>query len=180
MMTQTHLLIAAAIFAHPQANRRTLAALGGALAPDLAIYILFLFALVTGIPQAMLWQEVYWSEPWQTYNAIGNSVFLYLTLLLSALLMSAGQIKAQTARLWQIFALAALIHLAADFPLHHDDAHQHLWPLSQWRFFAPISYWDPAYYGRWVGSFEIALSLGLIFLLIRRFRGARRDKTNTL
>ncbi len=69
-----------------------------------------------------------------------------------------------------IFALAALTHAAADFFLHVHDAHAHFWPLSDWRFASPVSYWDPRYYGQYFSVFEIFLGLGLCFMLFHRFQ----------
>ena len=174
MMTQTHLLVAAAMFCRPGRKRRNLAVITGALLPDLAIFILFGFALLTGIPQSELWSETYWSEPWQTFVTIGNSAPLYLALLGASLILAALKDGRPA---WQslpaLLALAALTHLAGDFPLHNDDAHIHFWPMTDWRFYSPVSYWDPAHYGRWVGLIEGLLSLALIFVLFRRFRDVR-------
>ena len=171
MMTQTHLLVAAAMFCKPARKRRNLAVVTGALLPDLAIFILFGFALLTGIPQSELWQETYWSEPWQTFVTIGNSAPLYLALLGAGLILAAPKDGRPA---WQslpaLLALAALTHLAGDFPFHNDDAHIHFWPMTEWRFHSPVSYWDPTHYGRWVGLIEGLLSLALIFALFRRFR----------
>ncbi|MEM6627414.1 MAG: hypothetical protein AAF719_11980, partial [Pseudomonadota bacterium] len=80
------------------------------------------------------WNEAYWSEPWQTIGAIFNSVPLAL------LILSIGFIW--KCELVALFALALLTHAALDFPLHADDAHRHFWPLSDWRFISPVSYWD--------------------------------------
>ncbi len=41
-----------------------------------------------------------------------------------------------------------------DLPVHHDDGHRHFFPLSDWRFASPVSYWDPEHYGRIVGTAE--------------------------
>jgi len=91
-----------------------------------------------------IWREVYWTEPWQTLGAISNSVPLAVLLLLVAFW-----------RKWTIlsvFSSALLVHALLDFPVHADDAHRHFWPLTDWRFFSPVSYWDPAHHGG-VGSF---------------------------
>ncbi|MEL7130739.1 MAG: cobalamin biosynthesis protein CobQ [Pseudomonadota bacterium] len=171
MMTQTHLLVAAALFARPGSKRRNTAVIAGSLVPDLAIYVLFAFAILTGIPQSTLWNETYWSEPWQTYTAIGNSIPLYLAGLAASLVL----VRPVDGRaVWQalpaLFCLAALTHLAGDFPLHNDDAHEHFWPLSDWRFASPVSYWDRDHHGGIFSIFEGVLGLGLMVLLIRRFK----------
>lgn len=170
-MTQTHLLLAAAILAHPGRKRRNLAALLGALIPDLSIYALFALATFAGIPQATLWSETYWSEPWQTLSKISNSAPLYATFMVFAFFLATpddGRSRWQS--LPVIFSLAALIHLLTDFTVHNEDAHIHFWPLSEWRFYSPLSYWDRDHYGTFVSLFEWALGLTLATVLFSRFK----------
>lgn len=171
MMTQTHLLIAAALFTKPRQNRRNTSVILGALLPDASIYALFAYATVTGIPGDTLWGRTYWTEPWQSLSVVSNSIPLYLAFLGIALLLVAPQ---DTRPRWQslptLFCLAALTHLAMDFPVHHDDAHIHFWPLTDWRFESPISYWDRAHHGGLFSIFEALLGLALIGLLFVRFK----------
>ena len=174
MMTQTHLLMAASLFAKPGQTRRNTAVIAGALIPDLSIYILFAYATAAGIPGHTLWGETYWSEPWQTLSAISNSIPLYLGFLGAALLIAAPKdARPRWQSLPALFCLAAIVHLAADFPVHHDDAHIHFWPFSEWRFHSPISYWDRAHHGGIVSALEAMLGLALMALLFKRFRAVR-------
>ncbi|MFN3226527.1 MAG: hypothetical protein ACE360_09810, partial [Hyphomicrobiales bacterium] len=62
MNTQTHLLVAAALFAKPNAPKRNAALVIGALLPDAAIFGLFGWAVLTGVPQSELWGRIYFSE----------------------------------------------------------------------------------------------------------------------
>ncbi|MGL4406090.1 MAG: hypothetical protein ACRCT6_10040, partial [Notoacmeibacter sp.] len=79
--------------------------------------------------------------------------------------------KAQS---WSGFGVAisasALTHSAIDFLCHRDDAHMHLWPLTEWRFRSPVSYWDSAYYGMQFSLFEAALGLFIAVVLWRRYQ----------
>ena len=59
---------------------------------------------------------------------------------------------------------AALLHLAFDLPLHHSDARPHFWPLSDWVFRPPLSYWNPARHGDLVGAVEIGACVALCAL----------------
>jgi len=68
-----------------------------------------------------------------------------------------------------VFALAAILHVLTDLPLHHDDGHPHFWPLTNWIFRSPVSYWDPAHHGNVWSAFEFLLALTLIVILWRRF-----------
>lgn len=169
-MTQTHLLIAAAAFTKPGQTKRNIAVLTGALIPDAAIYLLFGYSMIAGIPQSTLWNETYWQANWQIWITIGNSIPLYLGLLIAALLLSAPKEGRQS---WQslpaVFALAALTHLAGDLPVHNDDAHIHFWPLTEWRFNSPISYWDRNHHAGVFAPLEMLLGLGLMILLFRPF-----------
>ena len=44
------------------------------------------------------------------------------------------------------------------------------WPLSDWKFVSPVSYWNPAHYGDWFGMFETVLGIAMAALLFVRFR----------
>jgi len=68
-----------------------------------------------------------------------------------------------------VFALAAILHVLTDLPLHHDDGHPHFWPLTNWIFRSPVSYWDPAHHGHIWSVVEFLLALTLVVILWRRF-----------
>ena len=71
-------------------------------------------------------------------------------------------------KLLLVLALAALIHIATDLPVHADDAYRHFWPLSDWRFYSPLSYWDNNHHAFWVSKVDIALALGSVAVLWKR------------
>jgi hypothetical protein len=169
MLTTTHLLIGAAALARPGQRWRNAGALAGGLAPDLPIYALWMWSKVAGIPEAAVWRDYFFRPEWQRAADIGHSLPLHAAVLALGLSLARGRPGALASFL-AAFAAAALLHVAADFPVHVDDAHAHFWPLSEWRFRAPISYWDPRHHGdvfRWA---EIALGIALAALLWRRFR----------
>lgn len=162
MNTPAHLIFAAAAFSKPDAPRRNAAILAGALAPDLSLYVLSMVSLfVLELEPDYVFGTLYFSELWQSIFRIDNSFFVWGALLVLALW-----------RGWEnarFFALAGLLHLIFDLPLHHDDGRAHFWPLTNWIFESPLSYWDPAQYGVYVGGLEIIVSLALCALLWRRF-----------
>ena len=166
MNTQTHVLLAAALLSKPDAPARNTAVIAGALVPDLAIYTLFVWSKLAGIPERTVWSTLYYQPPWSDAVTIGNSAPLYLAVLLAALLIGRYW---RPALLAAVFAGAALIHLAADLPVHVDDAHAHFWPLTDWRFRSPVSYWHPDHYGGPFALFEIGFGIVLAVLLWRRF-----------
>ncbi|MEC9431852.1 MAG: cobalamin biosynthesis protein CobQ [Pseudomonadota bacterium] len=163
MNTPAHLIFAAAAFARPGARGRNLAALAGGFAPDLSLFLLIGWAkLVAGRSPHEIFREDYVSPLWQGIFRVDNSIPLWGALL------AAGMVLRR--ELLAVFAGAALLHLAFDLPLHHSDARPHFWPLSEWVFRSPLSYWNPARHGHLVGAAEVAACVALCALLWRRFR----------
>lgn len=151
MNTPAHLLVGGALFG--RASKTTLfAALAGSFLPDASLYIMGGVALwILQIPPQRVFNELYFSDAWQTVFAIDNSVLVWGMLLLVALRRGSDWGVALTA--------AALTHIALDFPLHHDDGRPHFWPLTNWVFESPISYWDRAHGASWVAPIEAVLAL---------------------
>ena len=79
------------------------------------------------------------------------------------------------ARLWLLFFASMGLHILSDFPLHHDDAHRHFFPVSDWRFQSPLSYWDPRFHGVLIFSLE-ALVVALGCVVIFKCSGARSSR----
>ena len=163
MQTQTHVLLASAALGRRATRREQAAILTGALLPDLSIYALAVWGALRRVPARAVWEDAYWREPWQTLSAVSNSVFLW------GVVAAAGW---RSGRPWlALLGLAALLHVAFDLPLHAEDAHRHFWPLSDWRFASPVSYWDPAHHGRIAGLAEAAGGVALCIVLWRRHAG---------
>lgn len=170
MNTQTHILIASALFTkngkvHRQRNT---AILLGALAPDILIFIMAGIGYSQNVTQQELWGNWYFNPPWQTWIDAFNSIPIYVIALLIGLLFLNRNKK--KARYLLLFAAAALIHIAADLPVHVDDGHAHFWPFSQWRYESIISYWDPAHFGHLFGMLEALLGIMLCVILWKRFK----------
>ena len=171
MMTQTHLLVAASLLAKPGEKLRNTAVIIGSFIPDAAIYTLFVWSKLASIPEQKVWREIYWQEPWQTWTAAGNSV--PFVMLLGFAGVAALRIPALAYRigLFAVFlALAALTHVAGDLPVHVDDAHRHFWPLSDWKFISPVSYWHPDHHGGIFSILESVLGVMLAIILFRSFK----------
>ncbi|MGB6231065.1 MAG: hypothetical protein WBF53_13170 [Litorimonas sp.] len=166
MNTPTHALVALAALSHGDEPKRNWTALIGGLIPDLAI---FLWApwqrWGLGREWSAIWDRHYFEAPMQTLIALFNSVPIYAALLLIGLW--------QRERMWgvllSVFSLAALLHLALDIPVHGHDAYRHFWPLSDWRFHSPVSYWEADLHARWVSLIEAVIVLVSVILLWRRF-----------
>jgi len=166
MNTTTHLIAAAALLAKPGARVRNRWVLAGAALPDLWMIAFFAWASgVEGLPQAEVWGEAYWTEPWQTIGAVFNSVPFACTLVVLGLSVRAKGAAELSG--WAVFGLAMLLHLALDLPVHADDAHCHFWPLTDFRFYSPVSYWDPramGWLGRLVELFVLLAAGGVVWL----------------
>lgn len=163
MNTPAHLIFGLAAFAKPDAQRVTFAAGMGALLPDLSLYLLAGTSLfVLGIPAETVFGELYFSESWQLIFRIDNSFILWGFGLGAALWWRSDWGTALTG--------AALLHLSLDFPLHHDDGRAHFWPLTDWIFQSPFSYWDRDHYADVIGPIEMVASAILCAVLWRRFR----------
>ena len=164
MMSQTHLIFGMTAFGRPGNARLTLAALVGSFLPDASLYLLagsHLFLL--GTPPAVVFGELYYSENWQSIFRIDNSFVIWGVLMALALMARS--------RVAMALCGAVLLHLSLDFPLHNDDARAHFWPITDWKFLSPVSYWDDRYYGHIVGPLEVAMSLVCCAWLFRRFQG---------
>lgn len=162
MNTPAHLLLGAAAFGRGHDRKVMGAALFGAMIPDLSLYLMAGVSLfVLGISPHVVFNELYFSDAWQMVFAIDNSFILWGILFAGAL---------WSKKPWAIgLCSAALLHLALDFPLHHDDGRPHFWPLSNWIFESPISYWDIRHGAGWVGPIEALLcAVALAVLILSR------------
>lgn len=162
MNTPAHLIFGMAAFGKPAQTRIIMAALAGAMIPDLSLYLMAGYQLqIVGTPARVVFGEMYFSMQWQQIFRIDNSIVLWGMALCLALGMKS--------RFWVALCGAALLHLFLDFPLHHDDGRAHFWPLSTWIFESPVSYWDWRHHGRIVGMIEMGLSGALCVWMFFRF-----------
>jgi hypothetical protein len=172
MNTQSHIIMGAALFGRDIPRRAWLGALGGFL-PDIPMIAVVVGLKIAGTPDRVIFGELYWQNWWQITNAIGHNFWLWGGLLLLAIVMrerlstSVRAVEGWT--LLGIVSASALLHTAIDFICHREDAHMSFWPITRWKFISPVSYWDSQHFGQWFSAFEAALSLVLIFILLRRF-----------
>ena len=162
MNTPAHLIMGAAAFGKPERNAVTWAAILGALLPDLSLYVLAGWELfVNGTDGDVVFGQMYFSDEWQQIFAIDNSFVLWGIALGLTIYFRAA---------WAVALCgAALIHIALDFPLHNEDARMHFWPITDWKFYSPISYWDSSSGGQIVGVIELLAVLAMTAYLMWRF-----------
>ena len=162
MNTPAHLLVGAALFARKDIRQSGKLALFGSLLPDLSLYLLAGTSLfLLQIPPQRVFDELYFSEAWQSIFAIDYSFLIWGLILAIALFWK---------RLaWVAFAGAGLVHIVTDFAMHNDDARPHFWPLSDWVFESPFSYWDSDHNAAMVAPFTLLAVLISAWLLWKRW-----------
>ena len=166
MNSPTHSLIALAALAKQGQSRRNWAVFLGALIPDAVIYLWAPYqAFIKQESWPEIWNTLYFEPPMQNLIAYVNSVPIYGALGIAGYL-GRGKLWGQ---LCLVFSLAALLHIAFDLPVHNHDAYRHFWPLSDWRFYSPLSYYETAHHARWVSLVEAGIAAVCIVVLWRRF-----------
>ncbi len=152
-----------AAFGKPEVRNTTLAALAGGFAPDFSLYAMAMVSMwVLGIEPNVVFGQLYYSDAWQQVFAIDNSFVFWGAGLCVALW--AGS------KVWTAFAGAGLLHLIFDFPLHTHDARMHFWPITDWKFISPFSYWDGRAHADTIGIFVLALVVVLGLVVFRRYK----------
>lgn len=163
MNTPSHMLIGAAVFGRPNAPAVMVAALAGGLAPDIPMVVMVLWSTrVLGLPEHAVFGKLYFSDTWQAVFAVDHGFFVWGAMM--SLSVWGGFV------LLRAFAGSGLLHAFADFLTHHDDARRQLWPITDWVFRSPVSYWDARYYGDVFAVFELALVVLLTTVLFWRQR----------
>ena len=181
MQTYSHGLITAVL--RPTIQRQKAAAhgnalLAGSVAPDIPLGMLSLGYLIDRrclrphLPDktrcSPTYNHLYFHNPW--WIAAHNILHAPLPVLLLGLIGYLWRSHEWGARLFW-FAVGCGLHTAVDTFTHADDGPVLTFPLN-WhtRFKSPISYWDPAHYGRLVRLLEHLLDLLLVVWLLRRRR----------
>lgn len=166
MNTPAHMIFGAAAFGRPGQPRVTAAAILGSFLPDLSLFLMVGFSIyIQGIDRGTVFGQLYYSDLWQRIFAVDNSFLVWSGIFAIGYFAKRPIVTA--------FAAAGLLHLTFDFMLHNQDARMQFWPLSDWIFRSPFSYWDPNYYGGVIGPAEIILSVLLCGLMLWRFKSWR-------
>ena len=150
MNTPAHALINLAVLGRMTPPAAVLAVLAGGLLPDVPMLVFYAVQKLQGMAEADIWSTAYFAPQWQAFFDAPNSLVL----------IAAGAAIAawRRAPIWLLLFASMALHGVADLLLHHDDGHRHFWPVSDFRFASPVSYWDPAHYGWVVLPIEIGVS----------------------
>lgn len=135
----------------------------GAILPDAPMFIFyFVEKIIHQKPEMMIWRQSYYQSDWQNFIDFFNSLPLMLIGLSIAAWISS--------KVGMLVFSSMILHVAGDLPLHHDDAHRHFFPFSNWRFISSFSYWDSHHYGNIVSSLEILAVIIGSTILFRMYR----------
>ncbi len=166
MNSPTHSLIALAVLSKKDDTKRNWWVFAGSLIPDAFIYVCWVWlTFAKGESQARIWDDIYFDAPMQLTASLFNSIPIYFGLAA----IGFWQRTKIWGKLLLVFALAALIHIAFDFPVHGHDAYAHFWPFTDWKFHSPFSYWEVDHHARWVSLIEAVIGLTAIYILWQRF-----------
>ena len=160
MNSPTHLLLSSAVFSRSRYREYWGMAVLGAVLPDLPMFGFYAWYKLQGTAEGLIWGQLYFLPQWQNFFDIFNSIPLAALLVLAAHYLKRPALM--------VLGLSVLLHLAFDLPLHNDDAHRHFYPLFDWRFISPLSYWDARHYGDVIRYFELALCLLCLWPLLWR------------
>ena len=162
MKTPSHYILNIALLGQIIVPKANVAITIGALLPDIPIFIFYFIAkYIYKMPERQIWSKAYYEPFWQNWIAIFHSFPIALTGLLLSFFCH-----------WKLGAItfsSMILHSLLDLPVHNDDAHRHFFPLSNYRFISPLSYWDPKHYGHIVALVELLLVIAvtpLIFNLL--------------
>ena len=161
MDTGAHIICNLVVQSRSSESRIFAAVLIGAILPDLPIMLFYAWeSLVMNSAESEIWSELYFLPGWQNFFDTFNSLPLIVALLALGIYFKK--------QLVSVLALSMALHVLLDLPFHHDDAHRHFFPFSDWRFFSPVSYWDPKYHGDIMHIVQtVIVIIGLVVLWLR-------------
>lgn len=152
MNTPAHLAASILVWRNEDRWLTVSAIASGALIPDAPMFAFYAYQrLVAGRSENAIWSTLYFQDSWQLLFDLFNSLPFALGIVIASLVYKL--------RWGVLFGASASLHQAADFLLHHDDAHRHFLPFTGWRFASPVSYWDPKHYGFVFIWFELAFAV---------------------
>lgn len=169
MRTFSHAILGTVVADRFRPSRGELiAAALGSVAPDLPLLLLSGWTLLTSPTSeeghARI-HEAYATDP--LWIASHNTLHSVVVLGVLALLGWAALRWRRRLGGWLLwFVAGAALHAGIDIITHATDGPRFLFPLSwEVRFESPISYWDPAYFGRLFTVVEISLDFVLVSIL---------------
>jgi len=162
MNTPAHAIFNLALLGRKQQPDWNPLIIWGALIPDLAMFGFYALLKLSAVPDSQIWRVEYYRPFWQNVFDLFNSIPLATVGMWVALYFSRTGLA--------LLFGSIVLHCLEDLPVHVDDGHRHFWPLSQFRFESPVSYWDPRYFGNIVAPIELGLMVVASIYVFRRVR----------
>lgn len=163
MNTPAHVVVNLLCIGRRDTASRIVPVVLGAILPDAPMFVFyFVEKVLRQTPESVIWRQSYYQPEWQNFIDLFNSLPLMMAGFLVAVWLGS-----QTGML---LCGSMMLHVAGDLPLHHDDAHRHFFPFSDWRFISPISYWDSRHYGDIVSMLEVLTVIIGSAILFRTYR----------
>lgn len=160
MHTPTHALVNLALLGRRNSAARTCVIAAGAILPDIpAIVFHIYYRLIRRWPEEALQSS---APAWKTATMVLHAFPVALLLLTVA--------AWRRSTLGVALGATLLAHAALDLPVHHGDALRQFWPISDYRFISPLSYWDSNHYAGFIRIVELALLMGSSLMVWRRHR----------
>jgi membrane-bound metal-dependent hydrolase YbcI (DUF457 family) len=153
----------------------TTASMVGAVLPDLPALVAtaYYWNSRNSMPRKELVDAIYLTGPFGRAGVLLHSAVLVGLLLGLYWLVGLWERDRCKILLWFLIGWAG--HTMVDFLTHSDDARPLFWPISDWKWASPISYYDPLHYGREFFFVEHgAILLTILLLLARWIIGQRR------
>jgi membrane-bound metal-dependent hydrolase YbcI (DUF457 family) len=146
----------------------TTASMVGAVLPDLPAYVAtaYYWNSPDSIPGKDLLGAIYLTGPFGRTGVLFHSAVLAGLLLAPYWLLELWKWDRHKISLWFLIGWAG--HTLVDFLTHSNDARPLFWPISDWKWASPISYYNPLHYGREFFLAEHGAILLIILLLLTR------------
>ncbi len=152
MQTHGHYVLNLALLGKTIAPKHNIAITIGAILPDIPIFLFYIISkYMYNMSEATIWGQAYYEPIWQNIIATSHSIPIALIGFLICWRLD-----------WKwgaILCVSMVFHCLLDLPVHNDDAHRHFYPLSDYRFYSPVSYWDVNHHAKIVAGIEAALVL---------------------
>ena len=166
MNTPAHIVVNLIVLGRENNTKSIAAVVAGAVLPDLPMMVFYAYAKIwRRIPEQIIWNTTYHNAGWQIFFDLFNSLPLIAVGYIAARIAGARHLA--------ILFVSMALHCLGDLLLHNDDAHRHLFPLSDWRFNSPVSYWDPQHFGNIAGPLEAAVVVAGCIFLIKKYHSLK-------
>ncbi len=141
----------------------------GAALPDMTAFVAaaYYFDEFGSMPREQLLDAIYFTGPFGATGGLGAPLHRPGWWSAGAALeLRLGCFDEHRVLLWFLLGWAG--HTVVDFLTHVDDLRLLFWPLSDWRWASPVSYYNPRYYGREFMLVSHASMLVIMAVLLRR------------